>query len=132
VNKGKVVMTWDEIDELPVALYEKGMWFGDFEVYENVPRQFSCFTMTDVELFVLSKRDFNEIINFKHPKFKNYFLQKMILNFKNQESSMKKVYDIAFSKSGNLLVKDKLKIFKNMQTKILQINKRQNIPSIGE
>lgn len=122
VNKGFVVMTWDEFQEIPVAVYEKGMWFGDFEVYKNVSRLFSCVTLTDVELFALSKRDFRRIFFGTFTDFGNYFLHKMDENFENLENTMEIVYQLMFPASFQRTVDSKLGVIKNQRKIISQIS----------
>jgi hypothetical protein len=121
-----VVMTWDEFDEIPVAVYQQGMWFGDFEVYKNVGRLFSCVSMTDVELFTLSKKDFKRIFFQEYVDFGNYFLHKMDVNFENLENTMEIVYHILFPKSVTRTVDIKLDIIKNQRKMISQISEMKN------
>jgi CRP-like cAMP-binding protein len=105
-----------------VAVYQQGMWFGDFEVYKNVGRLFSCVSMTDVELFALTKKDFKRIFFQEYVDFGNYFLHKMDVNFENLENTMEIVYHILFPESATRTVDIKLDIIKNQRKMISQIN----------
>lgn len=89
-------MTWQQLENIPVAIYEPGMWFGEFEVYKNMQRLFSCWAKTDVELFALDKKQFKQIFFKSFPGFGKYFVRKMDKNFENLENTMQAIIDYVY------------------------------------
>jgi F-box/leucine-rich repeat protein 7 len=62
--------TMDE--STPVVRYGAGDYFGDISVLLNKPRAADARAVTALELYVLKKPDFAEVIN-RFPDLQNYF-----------------------------------------------------------
>ena len=89
-------MTWKEYDGVPVALYQPGDIFGEFEVYKNSQRLFSVMSITKLEVYVLSKRQFKKIFFRIAPYLGNKFLDQMENKFLYLERVMQMIVDCVF------------------------------------
>lgn len=124
-------MTWDEHDHLPVEVYEPGMYFGEFEVYKNTNRLFSCMALTDLELLVLNKRDFKKIFFRSFPKLGTIFIQEMNFNFERLEYIMEMIYDAFYSEDSEGDINDKLRRVKGEKIMLSRLNSQKNSFSQG-
>jgi CRP-like cAMP-binding protein len=95
VVEGIVMMTVHELNDVPIAIYRSGMVFGEFEVYKNTKRLFSCTSITPVKLLVLDKKKFKYIFFKSDPSIGKWFLSSMEAKFENLEQVMNKVLPLA-------------------------------------
>ncbi|KAI8877171.1 RNI-like protein [Backusella circina FSU 941] len=83
----------EAIDEsIPVVRYGAGDYFGDISVLLNKPRAADARAVTALELYVLKKGDFVEVIN-RFPDLQNYFkamAESSLTNLKKKASLVKK------------------------------------------
>jgi CRP-like cAMP-binding protein len=126
VKKGYVVMIWDEHNNIPVEVYEPGMFFGEFEVYKNTNRLFSCIALTDLELLVLNKKDFKKIFFRSFPKLGNIFIQEMNINFERLEYVMEMIHDQLFPENSDFEIDEKLKIIRGEKIMLSKISSKKN------
>jgi hypothetical protein len=89
-------MTWKEYDGVPVALYQPGDIFGELEVYKNSKRLFSVISITQLELLVLTKRDFKKYFFRVIPYLGNKFIDEMENKFLYLERVMQMIVDCVF------------------------------------
>ena len=94
-------MSIHELDDVPIAIYRSGTIFGEFEVYKNTKRLFSCSTVTPVKLLVLDKKSFKYIFFKADPCLGKTFLSKMEKKFKNLETVMNQVVPLATFRSSH-------------------------------
>lgn len=102
VKKGHVVMTWDEYHGVPVGIYDPGSTFGEFEVYKNTSRLFSCWAVTDLHLFVLHKKDFKKIFFQNFPSFGQKHLIMMDRAFEGLEGIMHMIIDFLVLENSHI------------------------------
>lgn len=95
-------MTIHELDNVPIAIYRSGTIFGEFEVYKNTKRVFSCSTVTPVKLLVLDKKKFKFIFFKANPFLGKLFVSKMETKFRNLELVMNEVVPLASFRSCQL------------------------------
>lgn len=100
-------MTWDQYEGVPVGIYREGCIFGEFEVFKNTTRVFSCFAASDLEVMVLNKKDFKRIFFQKFPDFGAKHLIMMDRQFEGLEVIMQMILDFLVLENshffGNLL-----------------------------
>jgi CRP-like cAMP-binding protein len=102
ICSGQVLMTWDEYENVPIGIFIEGNIFGDLEVYKNSKRLFSCFAITKLETFSMTKTEFRRILFMKYPTIGKIYLN--IMDFKLLE--LEKVMQIIVSTifEGNLTI----------------------------
>lgn len=89
-------MTWKEYDGVPVALYQPGDMFGDFEVYKNTKRLFSVMSISKLEVLVLHKAKFRKIFFQVLPSLGVRFVQDLDEKFQFLERVMQMIVDCVF------------------------------------
>lgn len=95
-------MTIHELDNVPIAIYRSGTIFGEFEVYKNTPRIFSCSTVSPVKLLVLDKKKFKYIFFKADPALGKAFLSRMERKFRDLEAIMSQVVPLASFRSTRI------------------------------
>lgn len=125
IKKGNVVMTWKEYMNLPIAVFQEGMFFGEFEVYKNVPRFFNCVAITEVECLILHKKDFKRIFFRNFPEIGRYFVNEMNSKFSHIEYTMESLYGFLQNET-NPINKSKLFEIKNEIQYLSKISKMTN------
>jgi hypothetical protein len=95
-------MTWDQYEGVPVGVYGSGSSFGELEVYKNTRRLFSCWAVTDLDLMVLSKKDFKKIFFQNFPDFGQKHLIIMDRAFDGLEAIMQMVVDFLILENSNI------------------------------
>ena len=125
-------MTWDEHNNIPVEVYEPGMFFGEFEVYKNTHRLFSCLALTDLEVLVLNKKDFKKIFFRSYPKLGNIFIQEMNINFERLEYVMELIHDTLFPDDSGHLIGDKLNLIRGEKNILSKLSSKKNSQSLGK
>ena len=96
-------MTVHELNDVPIAIYREGMVFGEFEVYKNTKRLFSCVSITPVKLLILDKKKFKYIFFKSDPSIGKWFLSRMETKFENLEKVMNKVIPLATLRRSRIL-----------------------------
>jgi CRP-like cAMP-binding protein len=71
------MITWEEYDGIPVRIFQPGFIFGDLETYKNCNRLFSCIAITDLEVLILSKKDFRRVFYRLFPSLGNEYMNEM-------------------------------------------------------
>jgi CRP-like cAMP-binding protein len=103
IREGHAIMTWDQYEGVPVGVYGSGSTFGELEVYKNTRRLFSCWAVTDLDLFVLSKKDFKRIFFQNFPDFGQKHLVIMDRAFDGLEGIMQMVVDFLIIENSSIL-----------------------------
>lgn len=124
-------MLWDENNNIPVEVYEPGMFFGEFEVFKNTPRLFSCLALTDLEVLVLKKKDFKKIFFRSFPKLGNFFIQEMNLNFERLEYVMEIIHTQFSPENSQSHIDDKLNLIRNEKHILSKLGSNKNSLSSG-
>lgn len=124
-------MLWDEHNNIPVEVYEPGMFFGEFEVFKNTPRLFSCLALTDLEVLVLKKKDFKKIFFRSFPKLGNFFIQEMNFNFERLEHVMELIQTQMFPENSDSQIDEKLNLIRNEKNILSKLGSNKNSISGG-
>ena len=119
-------MTWDEHEGLPVAVYQEGMFFGDFEVYKNTQRLFSCKALTELKLLILEKKDFKRIFFRTFPQLGKLFVREMNNKFYNLEYTMEVLHNNIFPDFSNQEGKDKIQLVKGERLFLSRVSSTMN------
>lgn len=125
VNKGLVVMTWRDLENIPVGLYERGTWFGDIEVHKNKRRLFSCIAKTEVELFVMEKRQFKHIFFKKFRGFGRYLVETINQNFENLAKIMEFIIKNVYCDSVDEYIRAQFESVRSEVNKISRLSKNK-------
>lgn len=102
IKKGLALLTWDEYDGVPVSIFDEGSIIGELEVYKNSPRLFTCWAVTDLDLLVLTKKDFKRIFFQNFPNFGHKHLIIMDRAFEALEGVMQMVVDFLLLEESNV------------------------------
>lgn len=100
VNEGIVLMSIQEFDDVPIDIYNQGEVFGEFEVYKNTPRLFSCSALTNVRLLILDKKKFKYLFFKAFPKIGKEFIDQMEKKFEKLETVMNQVIPLVTYQSS--------------------------------
>ena len=104
VKQGHALMTWDQYESVPIGVFGPGSIFGEIEVYKNTRRMFSCWAVTDLELFVLSKKNFKRIYFQNFPELGKKHLIIMDRAFEAIEGLMQMIQDFLILENSHLFV----------------------------
>jgi CRP-like cAMP-binding protein len=99
VIEGIVLMTLHELEDVPIAIYRSGTFFGEFEVYKNTNRLFSCISIVPAKLLILDKKKFKYIFFKSDPTLGKWFISCMEKKFEKLEKVMNKVIPLATLRS---------------------------------
>ena len=111
-------MTWQQLQDIPVAIYQAGAWFGEFEVHKNMQRLFSCLAKADTELFALDKKQFKQIFFKSFPHFGRDFVRQMDRDFENLENTMQSVIDYVYPETVDAQIEKQFE-FIRAQAKVM-------------
>ena len=125
IKSGSALKTWKEYDGVPIALFQPGDVFGDFEVYKNTTRLFSVMSITEVELLVLDKTDFKNIFFRLDPSLGNNFVQEMEIRFVYLERVMQMVVDCVFQGKNLFEINQSIINFEKMGS-LLKVEDKKN------
>ena len=81
-------MTWDQMNHMPVAVFQEGSFFGELEVYRNTQRAFTCMAVTELDVLTLEKKDFKKLFFKYNPKLGKHFIFQMNESLHNLENMM--------------------------------------------
>ena len=124
-------MTWDEFEGLPVAVYHPGMCFGEFEVYKNTERLFSCRSITEMKVLILEKRDFKQIFFRSYPQLGNVFVKEMNRKFNHLLKIMTVLQNEVFPELSNSEGHIKMDIIKEECNFLSRISEKHSF-SLGK
>lgn len=114
-------MTWKDCMNLPIVIYQEGMFFGEFEVYRNIPRIFNCVATTQVECLILKKKEFKRIFFKNFPELGRYFVNEMSSNLYHLKYTMESLQEFLEIKSKENLKLTQVNHEMNFLSKILKI-----------
>lgn len=79
VHTGTCAITVNLADgqELDIAQFESGDFFGEMSIFENEPRSAGCYARTDSVLFALTERDFHRLMD-EHPRLAQKVMFRML------------------------------------------------------
>lgn len=82
---GRVKITKSENRETEVfiAVLEKGSFFGELSLFDNLPRSANVIALTDCKMLHLKKDDFDQLLN-THLKISNFFYKNCLTEYFNR------------------------------------------------
>ena len=99
IKNGTAVMVSEEYSGLPIAVYGKGSFFGDIEVFKNMKRCFSVNSLTTLDMLVLNKSSFKTIFNRQFPVLGYLFLDHIEKKWRNIQEILELIDDF-FNPNG--------------------------------
>lgn len=79
VHTGTCAITVNLADgqELDIAQFENGDFFGEMSIFENEPRSAGCYARTEAMLYALTERDFHSLMD-EHPQLAQKVMFRML------------------------------------------------------
>ena len=79
----------EDYDNLPIAVYQKGSYFGEIEIFQNIKRCFTCIALEDLELLVIEKTNYQRIFSRQFPILGQMFIIQIEQRWKHIEEILK-------------------------------------------
>lgn len=79
----------EDYNNLPIVVYQKGSFFGEIEIFQNMKRCFTCVALEELELLVIEKSNYKKIFNRQFPFLGQMFLIQIEARWKHIEDILK-------------------------------------------
>lgn len=108
------MITWEQFDGIPVRIFQPGLIFGDLETYKNCNRLFTCIAITQMDVLVLSKRDFRRVFFRMFPALGNMYVNEMDRKLEFLKGVMQMIVDCTKNRWSQKPIQNKSKLNPNL------------------